>query len=117
MPIFKPGDVVRVPFAYVETPVHEVRPALVISSAQLGPHKDLFWAVMITSAANKGWPGDISIEEEHLAFGLPAPSVIRTEKIAVLETGTATRLGCVSAAILMDVQSRIAGYLGMTASG
>ncbi len=117
MPTFKPGDVVRVPFPYVETPVHEVRPALVISSARLGPHKDLFWAVMITSAVNKGWPGDVSIEKEYRAFGLPAPSVIRSAKIAVLEAGAATRLGHVSPAILAEVQSRIAGYLGLTVGG
>jgi mRNA interferase MazF len=113
MPIFKPGDVVRVPFPYVETPVREVRPALVLSSAQIGPQDDLFWAVMITSSANRGWPGDVSIEEQHKAFGLPAPSVIRTEKIAVLEESSATRLGSVSNAILIEVQARVAAYLGL----
>lgn len=116
MPIFKPGDVVRVPFPYVETPAREVRPALVISAAQMGPQKDLFWAVMITSSANRGWPGDVSIEEDHKAYGLPAPSVIRTEKIAVLEEGSATRLGSVSDAVLKDVQTRIAGYLAKLAT-
>ena len=112
MPTFKPGDVVRVPFPYVETPVRQVRPALVISAVQMGPKNDLFWAVMITSAANRGWPGDVSIEEQHRDFGLPAPSVIRTEKIAVIEEASATRLGSVSDGILTEVQVRVAGYLG-----
>jgi mRNA interferase MazF len=113
MPIFKPGDIVRVPFPFVETPFQEVRPALVISAPPLGPTKNLFWALMITSAANKGWPGDISIEADHLAFGLPAPSVIRTEKIAVLEAQKATLLGAVSEEVLAQVKARVAGNLGL----
>lgn len=117
MPTFKPGDIVRVPFPYVERPVREVRPALVISAAHIGPRLDLFWAVMITSSANRGWAGDVSIEENHKAFGLPAPSVIRTEKIAVLEEAGATRLGSVSEEVLADVQSRVAGYLGFGNAG
>jgi mRNA interferase MazF len=113
MPTFNPGDVVRVPFPYVETPVREVRPALVLSAEPIGPQNDLFWAVMITSSSNRGWPGDVSIEQDHKAYGLPAPSVIRTEKIAVLEEGSATRLGSVSDAVLADVQARVAAFLGL----
>ena len=37
--------------------------------------------------------------------------MIRTEKIAVLEESSATRLGSVSDAVLKDVQERVAGYL------
>lgn len=117
MPTFRPGDVVRVPFPYVETPVHEVRPALVVSSSALGPNRDLFWAVMITSAANRGWPGDVSVEQDHREFGLPAPSVIRTEKIAVLEAGLASLLGRVSDGILAEVQARVTDYLGLPIPG
>ena len=113
MPTFKPGDVVRVPFPCVEIPIREVRPALVVSAAAIGPNGDMVWAVMITSSANRGWPGDVSIEENYKAFGLPAPSVIRTEKITVLEEDSAKRLGRVSDEILAEVQDRIARYLGL----
>jgi mRNA interferase MazF len=116
MQTFKPGDVVRVPFPYVETPFHEVRPALVVSTSTLGPNQDLLWAVMITSATNRGWPGDVSVETDHQTFGLPAPSLIRTEKIAVFEAGMASLLGRVSGDILADVQARMAGYLELTLS-
>ena len=116
MPTFRPGDVVRVPFPYVETAVHEVRPALVVSAASLGPHQDLFWAVMITSAANRGWPGDVSLEHDHQEYGLTAPSVIRTEKIAVLEAGVASLLGRVNDGILAIVHAKVAAYLGLAAT-
>jgi mRNA interferase MazF len=114
MPTFKPGDVVRVPFPYVETPFQEVRPALVVTTSKLGPNQDLFWAVMITSAGNRGWPGDVSLETDYETFGLPAPSLIRTEKIAVLETGKASLLGRVSGDILADVRARMAAYLELS---
>ena len=114
MPIFNAGDVVRVPFPYMETPVRELRPALVVSNTSLGPNQDLFWAVMITSSANRGWPGDVSIERDHRTFGLPAPSVIRTEKIAVLETASASHLGRVNDEVLTDVLRLVMGHLGVT---
>ncbi len=114
MPVFEAGDAVRVPFPYVETPILEMRPALVISPLALGPNNSLFWAVMITSAANRGWAGDVSVETDHRAFGLPAPSVIRTEKIAVLEADSASLLGKVSEDMLLQVQTRIARYLGLS---
>jgi mRNA interferase MazF len=113
MPIFSPGDVVRVPFPCVEAPVREMRPALVISAAALGPKQDLFWTVMITSAANRGWSSDVSVEEDHKNFGLPAPSVIRTEKIAVIEASEASLLGRVSDGILSEVRGLVAGHLGL----
>jgi mRNA interferase MazF len=112
MPTFKPGDVVRVPFPYVDTPQRQFRPALVVTPSNLGPNHDLVWTVMITSAANKGWPGDVSAESDHQAFGLPVPSVIRTEKIAVIEAEMASLLGQVSPDILADVKARLAEYLG-----
>jgi mRNA interferase MazF len=114
MPIFNPGDVVRVPFPYVEMPVYEMRPALVVSHTTLGVNRDLFWAVMITSAANRGWPGDVSVEHDYKAIGLPAPSIIRTEKIAVIEGGVASLLGQVSADTFDQVAAKLADYLGIT---
>lgn len=113
MPIFSPGDIVRVPFPYVETAFREMRPALVITQAVLGPNADLFWALMITSAANRGWPGDVSLEDNYAAYGLPAPSVIRTEKVAVLESASANLLGAVGDALLAQVRARLAHYIGV----
>jgi mRNA interferase MazF len=113
IPIFKVGDVVRVPFPYVDTPVLEVRPALIISVQPLGPKGDLFWAAMITSATNRGWPGDVSLETDHARYGLPIPSVVRTEKIAVFEFEKASHVGRISPEILKEVQNRAASFLGL----
>lgn len=57
------------------------------------PDLTLLWALMITSAENRGWPGDIPLLERHAECGLPVPSVVRTEKIATLDARHATALG------------------------
>ncbi len=97
MPSFEPGDVVKVPFPYVERPVVQYRPALVVSSGQLQETHELVWLLMITSARNAAWAGDVPIANLDMA-GLPAPSVVRVAKIATLQCIDATQIGKISQA-------------------
>src|SRR6266567_23985 len=84
MPGFEVWDIVKVPFPYTDRPVRQRRPALVIAAGELETAHELLWLVMVTSAANRGWPGDVLISD--LAFaGLPIPSIIRPAKIATIE--------------------------------
>jgi mRNA interferase MazF len=80
MPRFERWDVVAVPFPYVERPIQQRRPALVVAADLGGPH-DLLWVLMITAAANPRWPDDVEIDN-HDSAGLPIASVVRTAKIA-----------------------------------
>jgi mRNA interferase MazF len=66
---------------------------------------------MITSAANKGWAGDLAITDLSLA-GLPAASVIRSAKVATIEAVDAGPLGRISGALLKKVLARIATEIG-----
>jgi mRNA interferase MazF len=52
----------------------------------------LLWVLMITSAQNRGWPGDVTIPDP-AAAGLPAPSIVRTAKIATIEAEDAECIG------------------------
>jgi mRNA interferase MazF len=52
----------------------------------------LSWVLMITSAGNRGWPGDVMVSDLPAA-GLPVPSLIRTEKIATIEVRDAETIG------------------------
>ena len=88
MPTFKPWDIVKVPFPYTDRPVRERRPALVISRNE----DNLLWVLMITSASNRGWTGDVEISDLSQA-GLPVASVIRTAKIATIETKETEAIG------------------------
>ena len=81
---FKVWDVVAVPFPDPDRPARERRPALVIGAEVIQEGHGLLWVLMITSAANWGWPGDAAVSDLRRA-GLPALSVIRTAKIATIE--------------------------------
>ena len=115
MPTFKQGDVVKVPFPSADRSTRQSRPALVVSSGALEDLHGLLWVVMITSAQNRGWLGDVAINNLNMA-GLPVPSVIRTAKIATIEASDATRLGRLPAAQLRQVITRLVRELSASAA-
>ena len=106
MPIFKQGDIIKVPFPYSDRSTGRSRPALVISTGKLQNLHGLLWVVMITSAQNKGWAGDVPVTKLKKS-GLPAPSVIRCAKIATIEASDATRLGVLSSPQLKLVRNML----------
>ena len=110
MPTFEPGDVVRVPFPYTNRDTTQHRPALVISQGNIASGM-LAWVVMITSTANRAWPGDVSLESSADLTGLPAPSMVRTAKVATIETSSAQRIGAVSANELASVRLELTKIL------
>jgi mRNA interferase MazF len=111
MAVFKQGDVVKVPFPYTDRSTRQSRPALVVSIGSLEDGHRLVWVVMITSSENRGWSSDVPIADLSLA-GLPAPSLIRTAKIATIDAADATKLGKVSPASLRKVLAAIGRELG-----
>ena len=111
---FKQGDVIKVPFPYTDRPTRQSRPALVVSTGVLENAHALLWVVMITSAENRGWPGDVPVGNL-AAAGLPVPSVIRTAKIATIAAADATRLGNVPPTLLRQVARRLTETLGLDA--
>ena len=115
MATFKQGDVIKVPFPYTDRATRQSRPALVVSSGGIEDAHGLLWVVMITSAENRRWVADLEVNNL-AAAGLPAPSMIRTAKIATIEAADATRLGKLSPPLLRQVMSRIVQELGHTAS-
>jgi mRNA interferase MazF len=48
MPRFERWDVIAVPFPYVERPIQQRRPALVVAERR-GGSRDLLWVLMITA--------------------------------------------------------------------
>ena len=112
---FERGDVVKVPFPYTDRSTRQSRPALVVSAAAALEGHGLLWVVMITSAENRGWPGDLAVGGL-VSAGLPVPSLIRTAKIATIEAVDATRLGRISPVRLRKVDAELAGTLGLRGS-
>ena len=95
MPTFEQGDEVKVPFPGPDRPVRRYRPALVIFAEGTATAHCLLWVSMITSAENRGWSGDVPVSNLGAA-GLPAPSVVRTARIATIDASHATRIGRLS---------------------
>lgn len=110
MPTFRQGEVIKVPFPYTGRATRQWRPALVVSTGGVEDRHGLLWVAMITSAENRGWPGDVAVSDLRLA-GLPVPSVVRSAKIATIEAADAVRLGRVAAAPLRRVIEHIAREL------
>ncbi|CAN5703954.1 hypothetical protein BH23PSE1_BH23PSE1_09620 [soil metagenome] len=108
-----PGTVVRVPFPYTDAEARQHRPALVFAAAGPGQEPFLIWVVMITSAENRGWPGDVEIPDAGKA-GLPAASVVRTAKIATIDFLRAEPKGRIEPATMAAVSAEIAARLGMS---
>jgi len=79
MPGFDVWDLVKVPFPYTNRPVRQRRPALVVAIPEAPGGPQLLWVLMVTSAANRGWPGDATVSDL-AAAGLPVASVVRCAK-------------------------------------
>lgn len=103
-------DIVRVPFPYTDRPVRQFRPALVVASPTTTDRPSLLWVLMITSAANRGWPGDVEIAD-YAAAGLPVASVIRTEKIATIEARDAKPIGQLPQPVRIETVEQIRRHL------
>ncbi|CAN7725300.1 type II toxin-antitoxin system PemK/MazF family toxin [Phyllobacterium sp. LjRoot231] len=109
---FKAGDIVRVPFPYTDRNTRQHRPALVITDGAIGNDAELLWVLMITSAGNRSWAGDVPIPA-HRDTGLPAPSVIRPVKIATIKASHADKLGQVTRTTLEQVIQRVKANLSI----
>jgi len=88
-PVFRPWDVVLVPFPYSDRLAEKRRPALVVSSPKL--HQlGYVWLAMITGAAKQQRVGDLVISDLQAA-GLPGASMVRTSKLATVEPARVVR--------------------------
>jgi len=115
MPTFEAWDVVKVPFPYTDRPVRQRRPALVIAADALQLDHGLLWVMMITSAENRGWAGDVQVSDL-AAAGLPVASIVRTAKVATIEAREAERIGSLPAADRIQVRARILATLAPAAN-
>jgi len=111
MPTFRQGQVVRVPFPYTHRNTRQHRLALVVSDGAVGEGGALLWVAMITSAENRGWPGDHPIAA-FAEVGLPIPSVVRSTKITTVEARDAEPVGQLDEGPIAQVMATVAGLLG-----
>jgi mRNA interferase MazF len=70
------GDVVVVPFPFVDVAAEKRRPSVIISRKSFNDSHRHSICAMITTAAHSKWPSDITIEELEPA-GLDRPCIVR----------------------------------------
>ncbi|BDA86277.1 hypothetical protein Sa4125_38190 [Aureimonas sp. SA4125] len=111
MTSFEQGDVVVVPFPYTERDTAYRRPALIVSTKLLGPMR-LAWVMMITSADNAPWEGDVHLGAAYADVGLFDPSVVRTAKIANVETVGFQKIGRLPTEPFQRVMAELRSVIG-----
>lgn len=79
---FDAGDVVEVPFPFIDRPVRKRRPALVLSIPEADRDAEVVVLTMITSAKRSTWPSDVPITDP-TAAGLKGPSVVRWKVFSI----------------------------------
>ena len=107
---FEQGDVVKVPFPYTDRATRSYRPALVVSTGGIEDRHGLLWVAMITSAQNRGWFGDVPVQDLKRAR-LPVPSIVRPAKLATIEAADAAKLGSLKPTNLARVLGAIRAEL------
>jgi len=109
--VYRPGDVVVVPFPYSDRLAEKRRPALVVSNREVAS-AGFVWVAMITSANNPTMRHDLAISDLRRA-GLSAPSVVRPVKIACIEPARILRrAGRLSAAESAAVLAAVVRFIG-----
>jgi mRNA interferase MazF len=109
---YAPFDVVVVPFPYADRLAEKRRPAVVISAPALERDCGMVWLVMVTSAENRAWQGDVLVSDP-AAVGLPAPSRIRPAKVAAVDADRIVRkIGVLPSKEARAVQAQIKKFLG-----
>jgi hypothetical protein len=88
---------------------------LVVFDGGLGDRDSLLWVLMIASAENRAWPGDLSLAQGYEEAGLPAPSLIRTTTIATIERDHPEPLGSLNAERMTIVEQFLGRNLGLEA--
>ena len=116
MPSCKVWNLVKVPFPYTNRPIQQRRPGLVVAIPDAAGAPDLLWVLMVTSAANGGWPEDVLISDLKQA-GLPAASVVRTAKIATIKAQDAELIGSLPVADRTQVATALQTALASALAG
>jgi mRNA interferase MazF len=104
-------DVVRVEFPHADTPALAVRPALIFAKPAATEVFGIVWVMMITSSRHTPWPDDVRVTDLARA-GLSRSSVVRTGKIASIDSRNVRPLGQLSEPDRAKVSACLRRHLG-----
>ena len=82
---FEAGDLVDVPFPFIDSGMTKLRPALVLSTSEFQRTTGACLLAMVTSAERSRWGNDVALIDWALA-GLKKPSIVRWKVFTLDET-------------------------------
>lgn len=104
-------DIVRVNFPHADSDAVGARPALIVASPAATDAFGILWVLMITSARHAPWPDDVAITDLATA-GLSRPSIVRTGKIAAIDSRLVRTIGRISELNREAVRERLRQHIG-----
>lgn len=106
------GDVVVVPFPFLERPVSKRRPALVLSASKFNEANLHAIFAMITTGAHSSWPSDCKIGDLASA-GLGHASVVRMKLFTLPNDFILKRMGALAESDKERMSSILADAIGL----
>lgn len=104
-------EVIVIPFPFADSADVKMRPAVVISRPEFN-ESGLTTTLMITSAMHTPVPGDVRLD--HVAAGLPKPSIARMKVFTVDNRFIRARVGQVSREDQRSIVRELRKYLAVT---
>lgn len=108
--IYKPFDVIELPFPFSDLSSSKRRKALVISSEDFNQQNEATTVMMITSRLNSEWAGDVHLEEWSSA-GLKKPCYTRLKIFTADNDLLLNKVGSLSAKDRRKVTQALRKYL------
>ena len=113
--IYKPFDVVVVPFPFTDRQAARRRPSLIVSSPDFNAAHDQSILAMITSAEEE-WPSDIAVRDWREA-GLSVPCKVRLKLFTLDDALILRKAGTLSERDAEAVQNSLVRFLAVDAGG
>lgn len=87
MMIYKPGDIILIPFPFTNLTAVKQRPAVVLSSSQFNRmHKDVIVAAITSHLSGKRADDEYLLNtREQMRAGLPKASIVKLGKIVTID--------------------------------
>jgi len=114
--ICNPGDIVDVPFPFIDTAGKKLRPALVLSGQQFGRSSGAVVLMMVTSAERSHWETDIALDGWEAA-GLRKASMLRWKIFTLDEQLIVSRRGALTAKDQQKVRNSFSQIMSHWLSG
>jgi len=104
------GEIVVVPFPFVDRPIVKRRPSLVLSNQPFNSENDHSILAMITTGAGSSWPSDVPLPAS-TESGLRHDCVMRWKLFTLPNSLILKRIGRLSAGQLRLVHKSVRGFL------